>query len=94
MAPLWPRYDPSGIRLYDQNLSANDAATLRSEKQAHLAQLEANKKQIVQKKLDLAASVKNHGGPLQSPKEVNDICLKYSKQNDVLVKIIALKLSY
>ena len=77
-----------------KNLSANDAATLRSEKQAHFAQLEANKKKIIQKKLDLAASVKNHGGPLQSPKEVDDICLKYSKQIDVLVKIIALELSY
>ena len=84
----------SGAVKLKRELTANDAAILKSEKHAHFAKLEADKKKVIQKKLDIAAAVKDHGGPLQSPHEVDQICKQYSGQHDVLKKIIAVELSY
>ena len=84
----------SGAQKLKQDLTHNDAEILKSEKKAHFAILEANKKKIVQKKMDIAAAVKNHGGPIQSPEEVDSYCNKFIDNRDELKKIIALELSY
>lgn len=84
----------SGALKLKKELTANDADTLKSEKEAHFAKLEADRKKVIQKKLDIAAAVKNHGGPLQTPHEVDEMCKKYSQKTDALKKIIGLELSY
>ena len=84
----------SGAQKLKKELALNDANILKSEKKAHFAILEDKRKKIVQKKLDIAAAVKVHGGPLQSPEEVDKICDEHFNKRDVLAKIIALELSY
>ena len=63
---------------------------LKSEKKAHFAILEDKRKKIVQKKLDIAAAVKVHGGPLQSPEEVDKICDEHCNNSPILTNAVFL----
>ena len=83
----------SGAVKLKKELTANDANVLNQEKKEYFAKLEAEKRKVVQKKNDIAAEVKKHGGPLQTPEEVDEMCQKYTDLKEQ-EKIIDLELSY
>ena len=84
----------SGAHKLKKELATVDATVHRSEKQAQFAKLEAERRKVIQKKIDIAAAVKNHGGPLQSPDEVDAILEKYAGQPDIQANIVKLELKY
>ncbi|KAL5255531.1 hypothetical protein ACHWQZ_G010935 [Mnemiopsis leidyi] len=83
----------SGAVKLKKQLTANDVNVLNAEKKEQFAKLESEKKKIIQKKLDIAAAVKKHGGPLQTPEEVDEMCKKITDPTEQ-EEIINLELSY